>query len=151
MEFDPRLPTIDGVMTFDPLNSPEKVFAYMEYLILPILERVTDTASLREFTKSTPSCEMHFKNGILSYSFTYRMFVEAILDNDAESAFKAANLISSGSCGPSFCLKRDESIEKQMLRSLPDIYREQGFEACMQALKKVRDANMKKLKKGGVV
>ncbi|MBQ4429583.1 MAG: hypothetical protein II871_07405 [Clostridia bacterium] len=151
MEFNPRLPTIDGVMTFDPLNSPEKAFAYMEYLILPILERVTDTASLCEFTKSTPSYEMHFKNGILSYSFTYRMLVEAILDNDAEGASKAANLISSGSCGTSFCLKRDKSIEKQMLPELPDTYREQGFEICMQALKKVRDANMKKLKKGGVV
>ena len=138
MEFNPRLPSIDGVMTFDPMNSPEKVFAYMEYLILPILERVTDTASLREFTKEMPRYELVARTGSTTYSFAYRMLVEAIIDGDGDSAVKAAEKANKQLCELfEYFPKSEMSIENQMLEELPLICRDRGMEACMLALKKV--------------
>ncbi len=152
MKSNPRLPTIDGVMTFDPLNSPEKVFAYMEYLIIDKLERVTDTASLREFTNEMPQYELFVNKGSTTYSFAYRMLVEAIMDADVEGALKAAKKANKNTCELfEYFTKREMPIEKQMIEELPSICRDRGIEACRDALKKVRDANMKKLKKGGVV
>ena len=136
-------------------NDVEKFIAAcsrMEYLILPILERVTDTASLREFTKEMPRYELVARTGSTTYSFAYRMLVEAIMDGDGDSALKAAEKANKQLCELfEYFPKSEMSIENQMLEELPLICRDRGMEACMQALKKVRDANMRRLKKGGVV
>lgn len=152
MGYDPRRGKLDGSGAFDFLDEPEKIFPYMNAFVPELLEKVTDIASLRSFVKKSNDYDMYARGRMFSYSFAYRMLVEALLDGDEKEAFKAANRVLRKYDEIFDCPPGDrKGADLQELPELPRLFLEKGVSACTGALEKVRGANMKKLKKGGIV
>ena len=138
---------------FIPVCEPEMVFPYINDFVIGILEKVTDITSCRRFAKHNAEYELVYqKYGMFSYSFAYKMLVEALLADDQKDASSwSKKLLKEAVPMDEYFPNNQKGIEKQMLRELPALYAEKGACACLDALKKVRDANMKKLEKGGVI
>lgn len=135
----------------DPINSPEKVFPYLNAFVPELLETVKDIDSLRKFVKKSRDYEFNTSGSAFSYAFAYRMFVEAILAGDERESEKYARKVYNKYKDLFECVPEDRGAENQQIPELPRIFLEKGIPACMEELKKVRGANLRKLKKGGII
>ncbi|MCR5808236.1 MAG: hypothetical protein K6G56_01590 [Clostridiales bacterium] len=150
--YNPMFGKAGSMDTFDPVNEPEKIFPYMDEFVLKQLETVKDIPSLRAFVKSTDDYDMFTHGRFYSYGFAYRMLVEAILETDEKTARKAADKIIKRYGEILECAPSDrKGAAAQEITELPSLFLEKGIPACLEALKKVRDSNMRRLKKGGII
>lgn len=147
--YDPMRKRINGIDHVGSSSYPEFIVPYMDELMLKQLGDITDIASLCAFDRLTNE---HSINNALTRSMAYRLLVESILAGDHAEAHKWAEKLDENDIpGYEYFPANPAITEMQMLPELPRVYLEQGAEACISELKKVRDANMKRLKKGGVV
>lgn len=149
MGYDPIWVKIDGVDHCFPLNEPKTIDPYVDKFILKQLEAVRGIASLRFFTKK--NYDLYTQRDLYGFGFAYRMFVEALLDGDEHQAPKHAEKAYKKYDELLKIPTEQKGVEAQQLTQLPELYLKEGGHACLEALKKVRDANMRKLKKAGVV
>lgn len=133
-----------GVHATETANLP------LEELVLPSLERVTDIRSCREVIYGTTELKQRFELGMISGSFLYRIFVEALLSGDGAEAEKwAKKLAEDGDV--KYCPASQRIMKEQQIDGLAETYLEKGAPACIEALENVRAANLKRLKKGGII
>lgn len=147
MGYNPMFEIMNGVDRMHPLNGPETIFPYINAFVPEQLDEVKDIPTCRRFVKK----EFLNDRGLYSYTLAYRLFVEALLDGDEKEAEASARRVLAKHFDFFESFPRDQTgIEKQQIAELPKIFNEGGVPACLEALKKVRDANMRKLKKGGI-
>ena len=150
--YNPLCMIIDGISHDESFSEPEKIDPYMNGFIPEMLEKITDLSSCRDFEKMDDQYKLYAEKGSFGYSFAYRMLVEALLDGDEkEAAAWAVRLAEKQNTQHEFFPSSQKGVEAQQLTQLPELYLKEGGHACLEALKKVRDANMRKLKKAGVV
>ena len=142
----------DGMSVHYPID-PERAMRFLENMVNE-LDQMTDLSAVREWKNRTRQVrwfkEEGNSNGI-GAPLAYRMFVEALLDGAEEEAkfWSRATAAKLGYISPRFA--DGEIYDKGLITALPRIYVEQGREACLEELKKVRETNLRRLKKAGIL
>lgn len=142
----------DSRDTFQFIDEPERIDPYMNELILELLGPVTDIDSMLRFEKILSDKSSVAEQKFYSYNSAYRMFVEALLADEKTDVQKSAAKVFRKHHEMLECFPEDrKGASAQLIVELPQLYIKSGASACLGALKKVRDANMKKLERGGIV
>jgi hypothetical protein len=148
----PRFKDLPEADTFHFMVEPEHTLPYLDGLVIDLLEKVKDIETLREFEKGSREYESNTNDQYYSFAFAYRAFVEALLaDDEAAASVWAEKAYKKYSEKQSDYPEEPKGVDAQELKALPRIFLEKGREACLAELEKVRDSNMKRLKRGGIV
>ncbi|MBQ5488854.1 MAG: hypothetical protein IIT70_08400, partial [Clostridia bacterium] len=151
MGYVPLLTIVDGKECFSLIDDPSKIDLYLDPFLFGLLDKINDVRSLRDHTETLTEYSCYAETGQASFSFAYRMLVEAILAGDEAQAVEWARKADAGrpEISEQFGQKHTGTADQELI-VLPTLMLEKGIPACLEALKKVRDANMKRLVKGEV-